>query len=449
MKTKHIASITSISLTIILAIFCGHSGQNKSEEFNFIIITVDALRADHLSTYGYQYQTSPNIDEFAKKSTLFEYAYCPIPKTSASFASFMTGLHPFIHKTAPNRDLLKEKYITLAEALKLRGYYNFAVVDNPNLSKRFKFHQGFDQYMEVWDKTDKKIESTPYITDKVNEFLRDNKKRPFLLWAHYVETHTPYLPPEEFVEERPKGRIIEKIKDKIIAGERKYMDENSDEGYFLSLYDGAVNYIDSEFKKIIDLIYEKNYHKNSIIIFSSDHGEELGEYNFFYNHGPLTFNSSARVPLIIYIPKEKARRIKYPVSLLDIYPTILDKVGLSLPYEIQGVNLFEKPKQRYLFIKGHLGTRSVVYNSYHLVKVLPDLSKKLGLGNDYFFDILEDPYEKENISHKRKELQAFLDTKYMEFFNQHGYLNNKAEKEQKVPLSQKELERLKSLGYIR
>ena len=257
MKLKNAASVIGIALLAILITFCGNIKKEKSQLSNIIIITVDALRADRLSVYGYPYQTSPNIDEFANKSTLFEFAYCPIPKTSASLASLMTGLHPFIHKTKPNRGFLDEKYITLAEALKLKGYHNFAIVDNANVSKKFNFHQGFDEYTEIWNDIENKTESTRCITEKVVEFLKNNKKSPFFLWIHYIETHSPYLPPEQFIEERPRGRIIKKVKRKIIASQRKYLNENSDEGYFLSRYDGAVSYIDAEFKKIIDLIYEK------------------------------------------------------------------------------------------------------------------------------------------------------------------------------------------------
>lgn len=439
---------TCIVLLVILISFCGRLTKDDDHDFNIILITVDALRADHLSTYGYKYQTSPNIDEFADKSIVFEYAYCPIPKTSASFASLMTGLHPFIHKTRPNRDILKEKYITLAEVLKLKGYHNFAVVDNGNLSHKFKFHQGFDQYIEVWNETEGKKESSPYITKATIDFLMENEKKPFFLWAHYIETHSPYLPPSQFIEDRPKGRKIKNIDQKIIAGERKHMDKNSHEGDFLSLYDAAVKFTDSEVGKILDLIFKRGYDEDSIIIISADHGEDLGEYNYFYNHGPLTFQHSIRVPLIMYIPGENSRRIRYPVSLMDIYPTILDKLGLSLPYEVQGINLLEKPKQRFLYIIGPNATRSVVYENYHLIKVEPRMSDKLNLENVYFFDIYKDPYETENISDVKKDLQDLMDKKYLEFFNRHGYFKGMKEGEQKPVLTEREIERLKALGYI-
>jgi choline-sulfatase len=159
-KRKIIPLLVFFSVGIALS--CTSSRQE--ERPNIILISIDALRADHLSLYGYPYQTSPHIDELAKRSTVFEYAYSLIPKTSASFASLMTGLHPFIHRTQPNQDSLNEKFITLAEALKLRNYSTEAIVDNSNLSPKYKFNQGFDRYITVWEDREKREESTPYIT---------------------------------------------------------------------------------------------------------------------------------------------------------------------------------------------------------------------------------------------------------------------------------------------
>ncbi|MFQ6037009.1 MAG: sulfatase [Candidatus Aminicenantales bacterium] len=415
---------------------------------NIILITVDALRADHLSTYGYPYETSPCIDAFAEKSTVFEYAYCAIPKTSASFASLMTGLHPFVHKTKPNRGILKDRFITLAEALKLRGYHTVAVVDNANLSKKYRFHQGFDRYETAWDTIQDKRESTPFITKKVLEILENPGKQPLFLWAHYVETHAPYVPPESFIEERPKGRLIKDIPLKIVVGGERVYEERPYEGEFLARYDAAVKYTDAEFGKITEVLFAEGYLKNSIIILSSDHGEELGEYNFFFDHGPLTFNSSIRVPLIVYLPGENHRRISTPVSLMDIYPTLLDKVGLSPPYRIQGKHLFERDTQRFLLIPGQVGTWSVIHRNYHFVAVSSALVNKLGLQPVYFFDLTQDPQERRNIADQRKKLQDLMAKKYIEFYEKYGDMEKAEKANEKPALSEKELKNLKSLGYI-
>jgi len=439
----------SLLLATILYVACGKSEKNKLQDPNIILITIDALRADHLAVYGYSYPTSPHIDDFAKKSIIFEYAYCPITKTSASFASLMTGLHPLVHKTKPNRGVLSEKHITLADALKMKGYFNFAVLDNANLSQGFKFHQGFDQYMCVWNEIKNKKDSTSYITKTILDFLENNKKVPFFLWAHYIEPHAPYMPPIQYVEQRPKGRVINELKHKVVVGNREHLRADSTEGHFLALYDGAVKYIDDEFGTIINLIFKKGYDKNTIIIFSADHGEELGEYNFFFDHGPLTFNSSTRIPLIVYIPGQKSRRIRYPVSLMDIYPTLLAQVGLSVPYEIQGENLFKNNSQRLLFISTVNNNWAVIYKNLHLVNINPPLPEKLGLENRYLFDIYKDPYEKENIASQFEMLQNFMEKKYMEFYEKNAKSDGPNKKKQEPSLSEKELKNLKSLGYIR
>jgi arylsulfatase A-like enzyme len=442
-----------LGISFLLATFfcgaCGKPEENKPQDPNIILITIDALRADHLGVYGYSYPTSLHIDDFAKKSIVFEYAYCPIPKTSASFASLMTGLHPLVHKTKPNRGELKEKYTTLADALKLKAYFNFAVLDNANLSQGFKFHQGFDRYKGVWNEIDDKKDSTSRITETILDFLRNNQEAPFFLWAHYIEPHAPYMPPSQYIEERPNGRIINELKKKVVVGNREFLKPDSTEGYFISLYDAAVKYIDDEFGRIINLIFQRGYDKNTIIIFSADHGEELGEYNFFFDHGPLTFNSSIRIPLIVYMPGQKSRRISYPVSLMDIYPTLLSQVGLSIPYEIQGENLFSNNSQRMLFISAVNKNWGVIYKNLHLVNINPPLPKKLGLENRYLFDIYKDPFEKENIVSQYEALQNLMEEEYWKFLAACAKGDGPDTDKRERALTEKERKNLRSLGYIR
>jgi arylsulfatase A-like enzyme len=439
-----------VLLGLALLTSCSPTPKDDATLPNIILITIDALRADHLSCYGYPFPTSPHMDGLAKKSIVFDYAFCTLPKTSASLASLMTGLHPFVHKTGPSMDTLKAEFITLAEALKMRGYFNIAVVDNSNLSPKFGFGQGFDEYIGVYNKRKDKKESTPFITRTILDFLENNKKAPFFLWAHYIETHTPYLPPDEYVEARPPGRRIKDIKKKILVNIDIWNPApDPDEGYVVSLYDGAIKYIDSEIEKISSAFFDHGYRENTIFILTSDHGEELGEHNLFFDHGPLTFSSSTRVPLIMFVPGERGRRVKQPVSLMDIYPTVLEKVGLVPPYEIQGENMFIRSKDRFLFIPGLVDTFSVVQERYHLVKVDGRLAEELGLENEYFFDLIKDPVEKTNMASKRKDRQALMEEKYREFFHRHGYLRRPKDAAEKPDLSKEEVERLKALGYIR
>ncbi len=419
---------------------------------NIILITVDALRSDSMSCYGYKYETCPKIDEFSKRSLLFKNAYCTIPKTSASIASIMTGLHPYVHKTRPTQGPLAYKNITLAEALRLKGYYNYACVDNANLSKVFQFNQGFNKYIEVWENIDDKKESTRYITEKGIQFLSKKRDTPFFLWLHYMETHTPYMPPEKYVEQKYKGRDITQIKNKIVAGtthERTLLKDHPFEGYFTSLYEGAIKYADEEIGRIIDVFYKKSWHENTLFIISSDHGEDIGEYNYFFNHGKLTFSPGIRVPIIAYLPDFKPQVITRPVSLMDIYPTILHIAGLQPHQDIQGISLLRKHKKRLLYIIGSGSFAVITKNGYHFTYLKPETCEELKTQNRYLFNFFNDPNEKNNIITKHRDLSERLEKKYNEYRSIHNYLNSHKKTEEAKKLSEKALENLRTLGYIK
>jgi len=455
---KKILLVLIAGIVILASAFLYHTffcprqpflGSGRGSFPNLILITVDTLRADHMGLYGYSYDTTPHIDAFAKQAVVFEYAYCPIPKTSASFASMMTGLHPFVHQTNPNRDILNPKYLTLAELLRLRGYTNHAVVDNSNLSKRYKFHQGFDEYIQVWEYKENKAQSTPFITARGLEFLSENKKSPFFLWLHYIEPHSPYVPPSEFVESRPPGRRIEKVEKKLILGEHKNITTESREGEFTALYDGAVKYIDSDFQRLIECIRREGLDRNSIIIFTSDHGEELGEKNVFYGHGQVTFSASSRVPLIYAAPGLRPRRVSRPVSIMDIYPTILRIVDLQPPLPLQGEDLFARPREgRLFFIYGITGF-SVIQNHHHYLHLSRKIRDRIGMKASYFYDTLEDPREMKDISHRSKPLQNKLMEAYRRYFeNCGGYGMQRMKKKKTEDYTEAELRNLKTLGYL-
>jgi len=442
-----------ISLVLLVSVLFLQSCGNSSpavKKYNVILIAVDTLRADHLGCYGYPYPTSPRLDEFAKKTVFFEYAFCPIPKTSASFASMLTGLHPCIHQTKPNRSILDEKYQTLAEILKANGYHTAAVVDNANLSRFFHFDQGFDSYTEVWNETESKTQSTPFITKKVLSFLNTPPSKPFFLWVNYIEPHGPYIPPQSFIQERPQGRDLRTVKKRILSVRiKREMIKNNNfyEGYVIARYDGAVSYIDSEVGKIIDTFFKKGLNKNTIFIFAADHGEDLGERNFFFEHGPLTFSHSVRVPLMMYIPGSSSATVKTPVSVMDIYPTLLEQMRIRPPYPLQGVSLLTPQKDRLLYIFG-IKSHAVVKNNIHYINVSPRFQKRLGLPPNHLYDIFLDPQEKQNLYSGKINLALILSAQYDDYLKKHPYLRSRRENPGKRKLSEKEKKSLKTLGYL-
>lgn len=420
------------------------------ERPNIILITVDALRADYLGAYGHGNDASPRIDAFARQALVFENAYCTVPKTSASFASIMTGLHPFFHKTSPIQDYLREDNLTLAEFLRKKGYETAAIVENANLSKAFKFNLGFESYTEVWKHVQGKAAATPFITEATRRFLRQPHRKPFFLWVHYIDPHAPYLPPAEFVryDGTRKGRDISRIEKKIVVGgkpeKEKIRSGLSDENYFIALYEGCVRYVDNEIGKILETV-QSRFSDRAVVIISSDHGEELGEHNLFFDHGPLTFQSSTRVPLIVKIPGRKAGRVDRAVSMMDIFPTVAeDIVHRKIPTAIQGISLFKADPARKLFIYGQF-SHAIVAGGSDFIEINPLFADKLGLATKYCFAYQSDPGEKENLIGGRYAQFLLNNNLYTRFIDKYNYPLSKKKPRK---LSAKDLENLKTLGYI-
>lgn len=454
-----IFTVLVLSLFLLFIIFQKvfvSTDKERLEKPNIILLTVCTLRADHLGIYDYPFSTSPNIDRLARKSMVFQYAFCPIPKTSASFASMMTGLHPFVHKTRPNLSPLKSGNITLAEALRMLGYENHAVVDNGNLSKKFQFAQGFDKYTQVWEEIDNKSQSTRFITDHCIQFLkqRDDDQGPFFLWLNYIEPHAPYVPPSRFVEERESGRDIRTIRRKVIVGtphERSLLSNHHNEGHYLALYDGAVRYVDHQIGKIIRTFFKEEMDRNTVFIISADHGEDLGEKNFFFDHGPLTFNASTRVPLIIYFPDKEPRVIPRPVSIMDIYPTLLHMLGLNPHRTIQGLDLLSESRHTHLHVFGLKGFSVITSRGEQFVYINEDFSARLDQPSRSFYDIYTDPHNSANTISRNGILSLELEKTFWEYFNKYNYLQSTPDSKKNVTdgLSKKELQNLKTLGYIK
>ena len=448
-RKKPVLFLLALALLLIAAF--SYIFLTSSKKPNIILITVDALRADYLGAYGYALGTSPQLDAFAGEALVFTNAYCTVPKTSASFASIMTGLHPFFHKTSPIKDFLREDNLTLAEFLKKNGYETAAIIENANLSKVFKFDQGFDSYTEVWKHVDGKAAATPFITAASRTFLQRDHRRPFFLWIHYIDTHAPYLPPAEFVryDDAKKGRDISRLEKKIVIGSKieknKIKSGFGDENYFKALYEGCVRYVDNEIGKILRLLKQR-YRENTVVIVSSDHGEELGEHNLFFDHGPLTFQSSTRVPLIVSIPGRKKARIDRPVSLMDIFPTVAENIlHKKIPVAVQGISLFRTEASRKLHIYGQV-SHAIVTEDRSYIEIKTSYAGRLGISTTrYCYDHLGDPEEKQNLITGFYPQFLLNNNLYNNYIAKNQYPVRKSNRRQ---LSEKDIESLKTLGYI-
>lgn len=303
------------------------------------LITVDTLRADHLSTYGYARATSPNLDRLAGTGVLFERAVAQWPKTGSSFASMFTGLYPhttgITHKAAVR---IPAEYLTLPELFKENGYATVAVQSNPVLAGRLGWNTGFDEYLQTWgegDVPDDPAALRPLIqADKVNGLAlpllgRRAKEDKLFAWIHYTDPHAPY--------ELPAGTENPFLDDAHFTGDAVVpadvnagykLGSRMDLKYYVAQYDANVRVADEAIAKLLDEARAQGLLDDALVIITADHGESLGEHDSWFVHGPLPYNTTARVPLVFLGTGVPAgSRVGRPVELVDLYPTLRDLIA--------------------------------------------------------------------------------------------------------------------------
>jgi len=337
---------------LVTVVGCGDSGVDDTlppvnAGVNVLLITIDTLRADHLSSYGYVRQTSPNIDALAATGVIFDGAHTYWPKTRGSFAAMFTGLYASQHGlTVRDRDLPGFNQ-TLAETFADAGYETAAALDNGNLDEALGFAQGFETYEQTWLSGDTELERTEAITRFGETFLaRDASGQPFFLWLHYVNPHTPYEPPEETLSMFrgdglvPEGPVLERVTGYHGGVNRKHVAVDGEEhwGDYIDRYDAEIRVADTHIGRVIQALEAGGRRDSTLVVLTSDHGESLGEHNYYFDHGNDLFNPSLRIPFVLSFPGmlPTGLRVAGAVSTLDLYPTILDLSRLSYPPELQG-----------------------------------------------------------------------------------------------------------------
>ena len=323
----------------------GHAGSG----LNILLVTIDTLRADHLGIYGYHRKTSPEIDSFAREGTVFDRAYTFWPKTRGSFVMIHTGRRPSQNGYTRRHPVLFGFSPTIADVLAHAGYATAAIVDNPNVAARDGYAKGFETYRETWEETDlvTEMDRSRAISDGAVRFIRGAAgDRPFFLWLHYVNPHAPYTPPPPYdtlfldaeAQSGPRLPQVPRFHGGIpmqwaVKGEDR-------PNYYVSQYDGEIAAVDHEVGRVLEALRSSEAGRRTVVILSADHGESLGEHDYFFDHGEDLFDASLEIPLIVVVPgAPKARRSDILASSLDFFPTILDAAMVSYPADLAGTSL--------------------------------------------------------------------------------------------------------------
>lgn len=287
---------------------------------NLLLISIDTLRADRLPAYGYTGVETPAIDRLAREGVLFRSAFTPAPLTLPAHCSLLTGLLPFSHGVRDNAGFqLSPSTRTLAELFKARGYRTGAFVSAFVLDSRWGLDEGFDEYFDDFTVAVTDLAAMAAIQRRGVETWAEAERwlegagddRPFFLWLHLFEPHTPYAPPEPFASRYPAAP-----------------------------YDGEIAYVDSIVAAILARLEARGALDRTAIVLVSDHGEGLGEHGED-EHGLLAYDSTLQVPWILRLPDRRfaATTVDRPVSLVDVLPTLAELFGFTPPGPIDGVSV--------------------------------------------------------------------------------------------------------------
>jgi len=460
---------------------------------NIILLTVDTLRADHLELYGYDRQTMPTISALAESAVVFDQAVVPRGSTRPSYASMLTGLYPFRHGVRSNGTVLHDDLLTLPEILRRAGYHTAAFVSNFVLVGELSgCDQGFDIYDDRLE--DREINRPNYertargTLQAILEWLAGDPPQPFLLFTNFMDPHGPYHPPARFREmfRSDRQRLLEAQeipRYQRIGDERNFYD-------YLDRYDAEIRYVDEALRILIDELRRRGLWDESLVIFTADHGESLGEHGVYFEHHLYVYEETVRVPLLIRFPQVtdppgawRPRRVSSLCSPLDLMPTILAFLGLEPEQPLDGRNLLpvlagEEQPERLIFLEfpsvatpgGKLPDMFAVRSAgQKLICIVdPDSGRLLW---QQFYDIQADPNEQQGRAvnpdvpgeqRLARELDAlvaeargyrlpFVVTEYeMPIPQRRGFLQKRRPTSRRVvrPLTAEQIERLRALGYI-
>jgi arylsulfatase A-like enzyme len=307
-----------------------------------ILVSIDTLRPDRLGCYGNRQPTSPNIDRFADQAVFFAEAIAQAPSTLPSHATMFTSLLPEHHGAFfSRRTPLPPSIPTLATVLRAAGYRTAAFTGGGQIAPEFGLDRGFDTYgVNV---------GGPDFESAVRAglgWLGEDLGQPAFLFLHTYEVHHPFTPDPALLAvfdggyEGPLPAEISKdLLHRINTGEMSITDR--DLRHIVAAYDAEIRSVDSAFGHLLAGLVELALFEDSLVIFTSDHGEEFGEHGLVGWHSHTLFDELLRVPLLIRFPggRNGGRSIAEQVRLLDLAPTVLGEVGVVVPSAFEGVDL--------------------------------------------------------------------------------------------------------------
>lgn len=454
-ESKRLVSRT-ITLSCMLCALLSCAPDNALPP-NILLISMDTVRSDHCSVYGYHADTTPHLQRVSENGACFDLAYSPTSTTGPTHASLFTSLYPMHHGVIKNGLNLEDRFTTLAERLQDDGYQTAAVISSFVLDQKFGYGQGFEFYDDDLDWESSKTSVSSWeghavehgfdrpgdeVTRRALQWLDGNRddKRGFFLFLHYFDAHAPYLPPA--------------------ALSTRFTPSDASPGsleHEMGSYDGGIAFIDAQIGQLLDWLEQEQLDSNTIVVIVGDHGEGLGQHGEM-RHGASVHEEVVRVPLLLMWPNRirAGQRFASPTELLDLAPTLYELVGIDHEAaDLKGRNLapalrgevpYEARDRPVFLFRRHYdagslpGVRGMAYavreGDWKYVYGPDEKRKEL-------YNLREDPGELQNVLTKRPHTWTRLHERLEEWRS----LNSAALSD--VPaISQEDREALQALGYV-
>jgi arylsulfatase A-like enzyme len=453
----------------LVAVIVALSACREHSPSNVILVIVDTLRADHLPFYGYSRDTTPYLSSWIEEAVIFDDCSSPIPITTPAISSILTGLYPRNHGARNTGDVLDDGWLTTAEVLEEAGYTTAAFASINGLLTRLNVGQGFavrddrtlrpqehgefewytPEGAEMWQRR------ADEVTDAALDWLEGEVAEPYFLLVHYFDPHAYYDPPPPFRDHFVPQDVP------TPPGLRSWWGDVTNLGETIAHYDGEILTVDFHLDRLVQRLRETGAWNRSLIVFTADHGESLGEHGHM-DHGEWLFEEQVRVPLVVRYPQKVrgGRRIDYPVGLVDLHSTILELVdvrrtgepvdGRSLVPLLEGRGTPDLPlfmesepcRQDHVLALGmecwppgiHGKLRAVRADEWKLILTPLQGDERLQL-----FNLPTDPGEIENRSIDQPEVTGKLRGQLVDFWGDGGRTG---------PQDRELLEKLRALGYI-
>jgi len=403
------------------------ASQRKSAT-NVILITMDTLRADHVGCYGAQQVQTPVLDSLCREGVVFERAFSQVPLTWPSHAAILTGTYPFQNGVQDfTGQPLAPQFRTVTQAFKQHGYATGAVVSAFVLSRSWGLARGFDFYDDAFEAETFQKKDVGLVDRKAADsvshaigWMQKTPRRPFFLWLHLYDPHSPYDPPEPY--------------------RTQYRDHP---------YDGEIAYADHELGRLFTWLKEHQLYDRSLIVFLSDHGESLGDHGE-NEHGFFIYNSTIHIPLIVKLPAGsniKPGRVNTPVETVAVAPTLLSVAGMKdvIEKQFQAGVLFKTDVSRAdaAYSETFYPFSSFGWNPLHSLET--SRFQYIEAPEPELYDVIADPDEKNNLAGQQAATVAVLKDKLQQRLKDNPFTRGDA---QAAGLNPDTIARLRALGYV-